>query len=66
MKNQVINFLKEHHCVTRYSGKTKTMYITRSIVFNLKQLKAMKAVGISAIHKLVIAKFGYNLPFTLT
>jgi hypothetical protein len=61
MKKQVIEFLKQFHCVTRYSGETQVMYISYSKSSSPKKLTHTLA----AIRKLVIKEFGWDLPFTL-
>lgn len=50
MKKKVIDFVKHFSKVPpRYSGHTKTLYIENNY----------------EIHSLILAEFGYNLPFKI-
>jgi len=65
MKKKVSEFVKKFYCVTRYDGKTKTMFITRSKIYNLKKLKELGAITITDVHREILKEFGWGLSFTL-
>lgn len=63
-KNEVAEFVKSIGGAVRYSGKTKTMFISHSKA-RYSRKKGHESMILSEMHKAVIDLFGYGLAFKL-